>query len=297
MPYDDALLFPLNNAALAASTPDKKLFFPMEDKLRAEYLNAANLRTIPPTLDGYLAQVLLPTLQRQRAEGAVAIKFEMAYLRTFDITDPSYDTAAKIYARYATGTATPGTNDYKQLQDYLFRILAGEAGNLGLAVHLHAMSGGGGYFNIAGANPTLLEPLFNDPRLRNTNFVLLHGGWPFVHEAGALLQKPNVYLDLSQQALTIPAHTLATWLREWLEIFPNKVLYGTDGYPFSDAMGWEESLWIATHHAREALAIALTGMLRDNELDRPRAEKIATMVLRGNAATLYHLDTPTPKVQ
>ncbi len=30
VPYDDALLFPLNNSALAAETPDKALFFPLE---------------------------------------------------------------------------------------------------------------------------------------------------------------------------------------------------------------------------------------------------------------------------
>jgi predicted TIM-barrel fold metal-dependent hydrolase len=165
------------------------------------------------------------------------------------------------------------------------------------------MSGGGGYFGIAGANPALLEPLFNDPRLRKTNFVMLHGGWPYVREAGAMLQKPNVYLDLSQEALTFPPRTLALWLREWLETFPDKVLYGTDGYPFSDSMGWEESLWIANGNARAALGLALTGMLQDGEIDRAGAEKIATMVLRGNAIALYRLnvtpaaaaDVVTPK--
>ena len=158
-----------------------------------------------------------------------------------------------------------------------------------MAVHLHAMAGGGGYFSIAGVNPLLLEPLFNDPTLRHTNFVLLHGGWPYVHEAGALLQKPNVYLDLSQQALTIPPHTLATWLREWLELYPEKVLFGTDGYPYSASMGWEESTWIASRQARAALGIALTGMMRDGEITPERAGALAERVLRGNAAALYKL--------
>ncbi len=303
VPYDDALLFPLNNTALAASTPDKKLFFPMEDKLRLDYLNAMNLQKVPSTLDMYLAEVLLPTLQRQKADGAIAIKFEIAYLRGFGFGDPSYDDAAKVYAKYAAKNTVPDDAEYKSLQDYLFRTLFNEAGSLGLAVHLHTMSGGGGYFGIAGANPALLEPLFNDPRLRKTNFVMLHGGWPYVREAGAMLQKPNVYLDLSQEALTFPPRTLALWLREWLETFPDKVLYGTDGYPFSDSMGWEESLWIANGNARAALGLALTGMLQDGEIDRAGAEKIATMVLRGNAIALYRLnvtpaaaaDVVTPK--
>ena len=133
----------------------------------------------------------------------------------------------------------------------------------------------------------LLVPLFNDSRLRKTNFVLLHGGWPFVRETGALLQKPNVFLDLSQQSLIFPPRTLATWLREWLETFPEKVLFGTDGYALSDAEGWEESTWIASRNARRALALALTGMVRDGEITRPRAIAIADEVLMGNAANLY----------
>ena len=289
VPYDDTLLFPLNNSGLAAATPDKALFFPLEAKVMTLYLHDSRVQAMPATLNDYLQRVVLPTLQRQKADGAVAIKFEIAYLRGFDFGDPSRDDAARVYAKGVAG-GVPAAAEYKLLQDFLFRTIAIEAGKLGLPVHLHCMSGGGGYFSIAGGNPMLLEPLFNDPRLRGTKFVLLHGGWPFVHEAGALLQKPNVYLDLSQQALTFPPRTLATWLREWLELYPDKVLYGTDGYPFSDALQWEESVWIANHNAREALGMALSGMLRDGEIDRTRAKAIAAMVLRGNASQLYGID-------
>ena len=145
----------------------------------------------------------------------------------------------------------------------------------------------GGYFGIAGDNPLLLESVFNDPALRKTNFVMLHGGWPFVREAGALLQKPNVYLDLSQETLSFSPRTLSGWLREWLETFPDKVLFGTDGYPYNDAMGWEESSWMASRNGRQALGLALTGMMRDGEVSRQRAGDIAGKVLRGNAAGLY----------
>jgi predicted TIM-barrel fold metal-dependent hydrolase len=110
-----------------------------------------------------------------------------------------------------------------------------------------------------------------------------------VHETGALLQKPNVYLDISQQALVIPAHTLAIWLREWLELFPDKVLFGTDGYPYSPALGWEESTFLAARNAREALGIALTGMERDGEITPARASQIAHMAMHDNASGLYHL--------
>jgi hypothetical protein len=286
VPYADALLFPFDNAVLAAQTPDKKLFFPLEDRVRARYLDAVGLKTVPATLREYLTRVVTPTLERQRAGGAIAEKFEIAYLRSFDFGDPSEQEAARVYAKWA-GKAAPNSGEYKVVQDFLFRFIAAECGRLGMAVHLHTLSGGGGYFGIAGANPMLLEALFNDPRLRHTNFVLLHGGWPFVREAGALLQKPNVYLDLSQESLTFPPRTLATWLREWLETYPEKVLFGTDGYALSDAEGWEESTWIANRNGREALALALTGMVRDGEISRGRASAIAGEVLRGTATGLY----------
>ncbi len=286
VPYLDALLFPLDNRGLAAANPDRQQFFALEDQLRARYLKDAGLSALPATLDAYLERVVMPTLERQKAGGAVAEKFEAAYLRGFDFSDPPQAQAAAIYARWVHG-GTPDSAQYKLLQDFLFRTIAGECGRLGMAVHLHAMAGAGGYFGIAGVNPLLLEPIFNDPRLRGTNFVLLHGGWPYVREIGALLQKPNVYLDISGQDLLLPPHTEAQWLREWLEFEPEKVLFGTDGYPYSDELGWAESVWLANRDARQALGIALTGMVRDGEISQKRAIAIAQLVLRGNAERLY----------
>jgi hypothetical protein len=288
VPYADALLFPLDNSAMAAASPDRRQFFALEDKLRGRYLQQAGLAHMPPTLDGYLTRLVLPTLRRHRAAGALAEKFEVAYLRSFDFSNPPKDRAARVYARWIGG-GVPDAPDYKLLQDYLFRRIALACGQLGMAVHLHAMAGAGGYFSVAGVNPLLLEPVFNDPALRHTNFVLLHGGWPYVREIGALLQKPNVYLDISQQSLTIPPHTQAQWLREWLEWEPEKVLFATDGYPYSQELGWPESTWIASRNGREALGIALTGMLQDSEITPAGAARLARMVLRGNAEALYGL--------
>ena len=185
------------------------------------------------------------------------------------------------------GRSSPPEDEYKTLQDFLFRFIASECGRLGLAVHLHTMAGAGSYFEIAGANPLLLESIFNDPELRRTRFVMVHGGWPFTREIAALLTKPNVYLDYSAQSLLLTPATLAQSLREWLEWVPEKVLFGTDAYPYSDELGWEESAWIAAKRGREALAIALTEMLRDGEISRDRALELARMVLRENARNLY----------
>jgi hypothetical protein len=70
---------------------------------------------------------------------------------------------------------------------------------------------------------------------------------------------------------------------------PEKVLFATDAYPYSSEMGWEEGGWIAARAGRQALAIALTEMLRGGEITRERASQLARMVLRDNARALYGL--------
>ena len=185
VPYDDALLFPLSNGGLAKGTPDRAQFFALEDKVRSRLQDDAGLQAKPRTLREYMRQVVTPTLERQKAGGAVAVKFEVAYLRGLDFSDVPVDQAESAFFQPSAGEA-PDPVAYKRLQDYLFRYIAGECGRLGLAVHLHGMAGGGRYFSVAGVNPMLLEPVLNDPKLKATNFVLLHGGWPNVRESGAL---------------------------------------------------------------------------------------------------------------
>jgi predicted TIM-barrel fold metal-dependent hydrolase len=159
-----------------------------------------------------------------------------------------------------------------------------------MAIHIHTMAGAGGYFHVAGANPLLLESVLNDPDLRKTNFVMLHGGWPFTREIGALLSKPNAYLDFSAQAFVTGGTSMAGWMREWLEALPEKVMFGTDAYPFMPEMGWEELGVIDAAKGRLALSIALTGMMRDGEISRARAGELARMVLRENARKLYGIE-------
>jgi predicted TIM-barrel fold metal-dependent hydrolase len=80
-----------------------------------------------------------------------------------------------------------------------------------------------GYFQLAGSNPTLLESVLDDVRLRKTMFVLIHGGaGPFTREMSYLLMKPNVYTDLSEQTWLVFPHRLAEVVRNWLEWYPEK---------------------------------------------------------------------------
>lgn len=288
VPYADALIFPLDNSQLAARNPDRKAFFALEDGLRQLYWKEAGMEAVPATLSEYLNRVVTPTLERQKQGGAIAEKFEAAYLRSLQFDAVDRAVADRIYARFAY-KGPPPNGEYKQLQDFLFRYITAECGRLGMAVHIHCDAGAGSYFDIAGSNPLLLESVLEDRSLRQTRFVMLHGGWPFTREITALLERPNAYLDYSMQDLVRTPSALAADLREWLEWLPEKVMFGTDAYPYSDQLGWEESAWIAARNGREALAIALTGMLRDGEITRERASELARMVLRDNARKLYGL--------
>lgn len=289
VPFDDALLFPLHNDALAAETPDRKFFFGREDMLLARYRRELTVSALPATLAEYESRVVTPELERQKKDGAVAIKFEAAYLRSLDFEPATEQDAAAIYARYAHG-GVPPKDSYTRLQDSLFRYAAAEAGRLGLPVHIHTGEGCGGYFYLQGANPALLESVLNDARLRKTTFVLLHGGaGPYSREVSYLLMKPNVYTDLSEQTWLESPRRLSEVLRDWMEWYPEKVLFGTDLYPGSGAYDWEEIGWQTNQTARQALAMALTGMLLDGEISVRRANEIARMVLRENAIKLYHL--------
>ena len=284
--FDDALIFPLSNEAQKRFNQDYKGFYPAEEKLLKRYLGDLNVRALPATLDAYLKQVVTPTLERQKRNGAVAIKYEAAYLRKLDFDNPDGAKARLTYARYVRG-GEPAANDYKALQDFLFFYIARECGRLGLAVHIHCISGAGGFYRQSGSNPLLLETAFNDQSLRKTNFVVVHGGYPFTKEMGALMSKPNVYADFSAQTFFTFPRELSEILRNWLESYPDKILFGTDAFSFGPAVDWGEVAWLSNTTARQALALALTGMMNDGEIDRARAMELARMVLHDNAARLY----------
>ena len=288
VPFDDALMLPLNAQAMA-DTPDRKFFYQREATLLKRYMTESNVPSTPAILDNYVARVIIPTLERQKKAGAVAIKFEAAYLRSLNFAEPQEDEARQIFARYIKG-GIPSKPDYMKLQDVLFRAIAREAGRLRLAVHIHTGAGCGGYFDIAGSNPSLLDSVLNDPSLRKTNFVLIHGGaGPYTKVTSFLLSKPNVYADFSEQVWMISPRAMSVILRDWLEWYPEKILFGTDLFPGTPEINWEEIGYMTSTTGREALALALTGMVNDGEITGERALELAKMALRENAIKLYRL--------
>ena len=164
-----------------------------------------------------------------------------------------------------------------------------------MAVHIHCISGAGGYYRQTGSDPLLLESVFNDPTLRKTNFVVVHGGYPFTKQMGSLLSKPNVYADFSAQTFFTYPRELSETLRNWLEAYPDKVLFGTDAFSFGPAVDWGEVAWLSNSTARQALALALTVTLAfAGNAHFVGTPSITTPALSLNSSAAKCADVPLP---
>jgi len=284
--FADPFLFPLGTGAGLEGNPERRTFFQALDRTGGTRGGAH-----PGTLPEYLEEIVTPALARMQQEGAVAIKLEAIYVQRPDWVAVDEFEARTIYAKYAYGPAPP-PREYEALQGFLVRYVALEASRLGLAVQIHTGADLGASFGLRGVRPALLGWLLDDALVGWTNFVLVQGGWPFTAEVTAMLAKPNVYADISAQAYALSAPLLASTLRPWLELYPEKVLFGTGALPLSSELGWEELAWLGVTNARRALAIALGSMIEDGVVSRARALEIARLVLYDNAVALYRLSPP-----
>jgi len=94
--------------------------------------------------------------------------------------------------------------------------------------------------------------VLNDPSLRGTTFVLVHGGLPFAAAVRYLLGRPNVYTDYSSQGFLTSPRELSIVLRTWLSAFPEKVMFGTDAYPLTTTVEARGNWWDSTTGPTEA---------------------------------------------
>lgn len=285
--FADPLVFPLGANAEGEGSPGRRAFLDAVERARRGLVGESP----PGTLPEYLEEVVTPTLARLQREGAVAIKFEAAFLERPDWAAADEFGARAIYAKYAWG-AEPPAEEYRALQGFLVRYVAIEASRLGMVVQVHTGADLGAAAGLRGVRPGLLAWLLDDAQVSWTNFVLVQGGWPYTQETVAQLARPNVYANIAGQAYALSPALLAETLRPWLELYPEKVMFGSGALPLTAELGWEETAWLAIDGARRALAIALGDMIDDGVVTRARALEIGRMVLRDNAVALYRLAPP-----
>lgn len=283
--FADSFLFPFNNERVTGKNPDRGVYIPLQEKMLHRWMAQVSQDKLPATFDAYLAFVTLVLEDNQR-RGGIAMKFEVAYFRPTTFGDPSKEAAEDVYKRFVGG-GVPSDRDYLTFQDYVFRYLIREGGRLQLPVHIHTALGIGNYFNLLESNVLNLEPILRDPRYGSTKFVLIHGGYPYEHQAILFGAANNVYLETSFQELVMYPSEFKHVLKQWLETLPEKVTFGTDAFPYNDVLGAEESLWLGAQSTRMALAAALAEMISEGEVTEARALEMAHAYLHDTAAGLY----------
>jgi len=215
-------------------------------------------------------------LEDALADGAVAFKSVIAYRTGLDVTQPSESEAALAFDR----TRLEREGAQKTVRDFLLCHTMDVARERNVWMHIHAGVGDPDIV-FERANPAHLYPLLHSERFRRNRIVLVHGGWPWLAEAAAMVSiLPNVYLDLSEGAL-FGMSNVRQRLQEALEACPYaKILYGADG-------SIPEALWIAARRFKAVLGDLLDDLVAENFCTAPEAIDIAESILSGNAKRLY----------
>ena len=283
--FVDSLLFPFDNTQLEKRDSDEALYLHLQERVLHRYMKQEGVSRLPDDLGGYEALIRNIVADNQK-RGGVAMKFEAAYFRSLYFSDPSRDEVEPIYRKYHAG-GIPTNDEYRIFEDYVFRRLLDSALAFHLPVHFHSAVGIGDYYNLHEGNGLRLENVLRDPRYLGVTFVLLHGCYPWERQAIWLAAMKNVYLDSSLMELLMYPAALKDSLRQWLEVFPDKIVFGTDAFPFNDALGAEVTFWFGVNSARKAIAAALAEMVAEGEVTEARALELAHGYLHDNAAKLY----------
>ncbi len=213
VPYASTLLYPLPADQLMARSPSHKTDIAEAQQDLQGLLTEAGLRAMPADLAGYV-RFVDDTLRRWQKQGAVAVKFWDAYLRTLRIADVPEARAAELYAKGRT--APLARDEYLALQDFLWRHILLDAGTITLPVHIHSSLGVPPFLRSLESDVRNLEDVLADPRFFATPIVLIHGGFPWHEIAIYLAFKPNVWVDISARGFIDPVPDFADVLRKYL---------------------------------------------------------------------------------
>ena len=211
-------------------------------------------------------------------DGAIAFKSVIAYRTGLDVVPVSEAEARRDFEAHRL----EAERAQKVFRDFLLCHTLDVARERGLWLHIHTAVGDPDIV-YERANPARLYPLLHSQRFRANRVVLVHGGWPWVGEAAAMVAiLPNVYLDVSEGAL-FGMPNVRQRIMEALEACPYaKILYGADG-------SLPEALWIAARRFKRVLARVLSDLADEGFCSPREALQAARMLLHDNAARLYGL--------
>ncbi len=260
-------LLPQDISFLALSQPDF-------ETIRTETGDA------PQTLEGWCAWI--DHCFDTWGESAIASKNQIAYLRRLNFAQVDPREAERVFTTLASGNRV-SDGDREMLQNHLFRHCVTASTRNGLPVKLHT-----GYYagygrmplDRVGSNASDLVPLLQD--FPDTQFVLMHIGWPFQDEFMALAkQYPNVWVDLCWTWIINP-EACVRFVREFVTTVPvNKLL------PFGGDFTAVECVVGHARIARRGMARAFSELVESGWLREEEALELVPRVFHGNARELF----------
>ncbi|MDP2860068.1 MAG: amidohydrolase family protein [Bacillota bacterium] len=215
-----------------------------------------------------------------RVKGSAGLKSYIAATTGLGVEPASEASAETQYPEFLAGKA----RQTKAFNDFMFCRAADHCIDMDVPLQVHTCIFGGRNLTMEAVRPSLLQPFLQHRRGANLKLVLVHGGFPWVEEAAALAALfPDVWLDMSQWVVWNPLMA-AQRLLTILTIAPaNRVMYGSDGAFIP------EFHWFGALTGREAVAQAMTELVRGEFLDEAQALTMARMILADNARALYRL--------
>jgi hypothetical protein len=217
------------------------------------------------------------TFEKACNAGVVGIKCAVAYDRILDFEKISEDRAAGVY----NSGDKVGSVEKKAFGDFITHYCIQKATEAGLPVQIHTGMQAGNKSFVPDSNPLYLNKLLQE--YTDTKFILLHGGFPFINEAGALAKIfSNVYLDFSWLPM-ISKEIARSALSQWIDLIPaNKLLWGGD-------CGRVETAYGALLFAKEIVADVLAAKVCEGYFDIDLAFYLANAIFNENAKTIFKI--------
>lgn len=220
--------------------------------------------------------------------GGIALKIPMAYHRTLAIGPALRHEAEECFVGFAATLEAPDWMDRplqrsKAFEDYMIHHIFRRLKQHDLPVQIHSGLQEGNGNELRNANPLLLIPMFQ--QYPDLDFILMHIGYPWYMESGALAKMfPNVYLDMCWSHIISP-HASKLALREWLDAVPYTKICAFGGdYCFIDGIYAHQAM------ARENVADVLAEKVADGLFDEAAALRIAFSLFHENPYRIFQLE-------
>ncbi|MGI8961815.1 MAG: amidohydrolase family protein [Bryobacteraceae bacterium] len=252
-------------------------FHPSEykDPFNDPYSYARDRNMAVQSLDDYL--LVIDSLCREAKEqGAVCLTDDdTAYERSLQFDKVPGERAARVFGRKRSELSP---QEIKDFQDFIMWRLVEFSAHYDLPYQIHTGDG-----RIQGSSPMLLVDMIEaNPK---TKFVLMHGGFPWVGETGAIAfeemyRAKNVWID-SCWLPTISYTIAKRAFHEWLELVPcDRILWGSD-------LHHAEGIYAATEFTRRCLGEVLAEKVARGDLVEQHAMQIGKRIMRDNALEVF----------